>query len=178
MGWVASLQHQGTGSIPGLAQWVKRIWCRLQLQLASDPWLGNSIWHPGSQKEKKKKEVEGSGDRRVRGNRGRGQNDEATSQKLLEPPTWEKQGVDPPLEPLERMWPYQPWFCMSCLQDIRENNSVVLRHSGREFFQQTQKTNIISNLWLFKKWTYLMHIFCGIEHILDKYTQMGLLALR
>lgn len=23
-----------------------------------------------------------------------------------------------------------------------------------------------------------MHIFCGIEHILDKYTQMGLLALR
>ena len=48
MGLVVLLENWGAGSIPGWAQYVKdpvllKLWCRLQLQLGSDPWPGNSI---------------------------------------------------------------------------------------------------------------------------------------
>ena len=38
--------HEDTGSIPGLAPWVKVLallwlWCRLQMKLQFDPWPGN-----------------------------------------------------------------------------------------------------------------------------------------
>ena len=47
-GPTAALQGQGTGSIPGPAQWVKalvllQLRCRLQRWLGSDPWPKNSV---------------------------------------------------------------------------------------------------------------------------------------
>ena len=60
MGSVESLECRDTGSIPHQAQRVKdlallQLQHRLQLRLRSDPWLGDSICHAGSQKRKKKK---------------------------------------------------------------------------------------------------------------------------
>ena len=57
------LRHLGsTGSIPSPAQWVKYLalsqWrLRLQLQLRSDPWPGNSIFGGAAKKEKRGKKV-------------------------------------------------------------------------------------------------------------------------
>ena len=46
--WVNDLAHLCgiAGLIPGLAQWAKdpvllKLWCRLQMRLRFDPWLGN-----------------------------------------------------------------------------------------------------------------------------------------
>ena len=36
-----SLRQCEFNPIPGLAQWVKELWCRSHLQLRFDPWLGN-----------------------------------------------------------------------------------------------------------------------------------------
>ena len=60
MGSAVSLEHWDTVLIPSLAQWIKdpallQQWHRLQLQLGSDPWPGNSICYRVSKKEKKKK---------------------------------------------------------------------------------------------------------------------------
>ena len=61
MGLVASLQRQGTGVIPSLAQWVKdlvllQLRHRLQLWLPSDPWLGTpyTIGRPNKKRKKEK----------------------------------------------------------------------------------------------------------------------------
>ena len=56
---VALLEHWDTGWTPGPAQWVKdlalpQLPLRLQLQLGSDPWPGNSMYHRAAKKEQKK----------------------------------------------------------------------------------------------------------------------------
>ena len=57
-----SQEHWDTGSIPGLAWWVKilallKLWHRLQLWLGSDPWPRNSLCCGVAKRgEKKKKE--------------------------------------------------------------------------------------------------------------------------
>ena len=58
-GLAASLQCWDAGRIPGLVQWIKdlalpQLWHRLQVQLRSDPWPGNSIFHGAAKKKKKK----------------------------------------------------------------------------------------------------------------------------
>ena len=60
IGSVVSLQCQDAGFISGPAQWLKgsvlpQLWCRLQLQLRSDPWPRNSMCHGVTKKEKKGK---------------------------------------------------------------------------------------------------------------------------
>ena len=60
IGWLASLEWWDAGSIPSLAQCVTdpvllQLWCRLQLELGSDPWLRNSICCGVAKKEKEKK---------------------------------------------------------------------------------------------------------------------------
>ena len=57
-GWAASLEHWGTGSIPGQAQQVKDLawpWHRSQPRPGSDPWPGTSLCHRVAKKGKKKK---------------------------------------------------------------------------------------------------------------------------
>ena len=49
------LQHQDTGSIPRLAQWVKGSGIAAAAASGSDPCLRNSICHRAAKKEKKKK---------------------------------------------------------------------------------------------------------------------------
>ena len=51
MGSVVSWECWDAGLTPGLAQWVKPQWIRLQLWLASDPWPENSICHGAAKKE-------------------------------------------------------------------------------------------------------------------------------
>lgn len=57
-GLIASWEQWDAGSIPSLSQWVKdlapqQLWLRLQLQLVSDPWPGNSICYGKAKREKK-----------------------------------------------------------------------------------------------------------------------------
>lgn len=57
-GWAASLEHWGTGSIPGQAQQVKDLawpWHRSQPRPGSDPWPGTSLCHRVAEKGKKQK---------------------------------------------------------------------------------------------------------------------------
>ena len=63
VGSMASWEHQDTGSIPGVAQWVKdlallHLWFGSQLWLRSDPWPGNSICLGAAKKGIKKECLE------------------------------------------------------------------------------------------------------------------------
>lgn len=55
---ISSVSAVDTGSIPGLAQWVKGIWCcdhskhRLKLRFRHDPWPGSSIYHGAAAPQK------------------------------------------------------------------------------------------------------------------------------
>ena len=58
IGSVVSWKFRGAGLIPSLAQWIKdpvllQLQFRLQLQLGSDPWPGNSVCCRVTKKEKK-----------------------------------------------------------------------------------------------------------------------------
>ena len=65
MGAAASWEPWDAGFIPSPAQWIKdsalsQLRLRLQLQLRSDPWPGNSVCHGAAKKKKKKKKKGGA----------------------------------------------------------------------------------------------------------------------